>query len=223
MSNPFAPAAEASASSAPIAGYAWLPNRLRARVLMGALGVCVLLDAVAVLTGLTELVAPMEEGGIGLAIGVLNGFVALGQTLVFLATAVCWLLWQYRASWNTFAAGYSGDITPGWSIAYWFIPIANLFRPYKAIETIWGESGARRSLLQEPGGILGLWWAVWVISNLSANFTVRVFGFEVSSEATIAWAFSDATSAVAAVLAILVVKGVDETQAALAAERGFAH
>ncbi|WP_053203476.1 DUF4328 domain-containing protein [Jiangella muralis] len=62
-----------------------------------------------------------------------DGFVAVAVilwVLVFLATAVVFIVWQYRHAKNGRLLGAQGGVSgPGWAIGGWFIPLANLVIP----------------------------------------------------------------------------------------------
>ena len=63
--------------------------------------------------------------------GAIGTVVWIGS-LAFLATAVCWLVWQARAHENVWAVpGLPAPTrTPGMAVIWWFIPFANLVMPY---------------------------------------------------------------------------------------------
>jgi hypothetical protein len=51
-----------------------------------------------------------------------------------LATAVVFIIWQFRHGTNARTLGvYGGLANPGWAIGGWFIPIANFFLPARQI------------------------------------------------------------------------------------------
>lgn len=57
------------------------------------------------------------------------GLVSLGWAITFFVSVVFVSMWIYRAHANLFAAGYQGlEYTPGWSVGWFFVPIASLFR-----------------------------------------------------------------------------------------------
>jgi Domain of unknown function (DUF4328) len=53
--------------------------------------------------------------------------------LVYTAVGVVFLVWQYRAADAARRIGIPGHHRPGWGVAFWFIPIANLWCPYQAL------------------------------------------------------------------------------------------
>lgn len=57
--------------------------------------------------------------------------------------------------------------TPGWSVAYYFIPILNLFRPYQVMREIWHVSGNPEKHKDQDEGspLLSWWWGLWLVSG----------------------------------------------------------
>jgi hypothetical protein len=64
------------------------------------------------------------------------------------------------------------SFTPGWSVGWYFIPIACLFKPYQAMKEIWEISHKNQS---GTSSTLGLWWALWLISNFSGEYAFEAF------------------------------------------------
>jgi hypothetical protein len=80
------------------------------------------------------------------------------------------LIWVYRANRNARALGAEGmRYTPGWSVGWFFIPFASLFKPYLAIRETWKASNPaseehwRRAPISP---IFGAWWAVGVVQEM---------------------------------------------------------
>lgn len=101
----------------------------------------------------------------------LNAFATLQAVgaLLFLPTALVFITWVYRA---TAAVGTWPEVkprfSPAWNtIAFWFIPIIFLFRPYQAVADVWIHSlraarprGPRRG--SESDALVQGWWAAWL-------------------------------------------------------------
>jgi len=69
-------------------------------------------------------------------------------------------------------SGHPMSFTPGWSVGWYFVPIANLFKPYLAMKEIWQRSHKDQSV---SSAILGLWWAAWLISYFLSEFAMHAF------------------------------------------------
>jgi hypothetical protein len=80
--------------------------------------------------------------------------VSLLQLLIFIATAVAFLMWLHRAYRNLPALGATRlDTTPGWAVGYFFIPFANLVKPFQAVREIWHESAPGGEAREGFGGV----------------------------------------------------------------------
>ena len=91
------------------------------------------------------------------------GTVVWVGSLAFLATAVCWLVWQARAHENVWAVpGLPAPTrTPGMAVIWWFIPFANLVMPYVCVRELATISAARAGSTPRRG-LPGVWWALFL-------------------------------------------------------------
>jgi len=66
--------------------------------------------------------------------------------------------------------------TPAWSVGWYFIPFANLFRPYQALKEIYKASFNKEDWENEEiPSSFGAWWTTWIIFNLFANASMRMW------------------------------------------------
>src|SRR5439155_22409396 len=83
---------------------------------------------------------------------------------VAIATIVAWCMWQHRSHANVRALG-TADVkfTPRWAVGWWFIPIANVVQPFRAMSELWKASGSEPGAGDwkgKPGAVLlGICWA----------------------------------------------------------------
>ncbi len=101
---------------------------------------------------------------------------SVGLVILNIATIIIFGMWIYRAAANVVAAGVSGfDYTPGWAVGWYFIPFANLFKPFAAMRQIWNASfGGSGQYLDDGNTLLTAWWAMWLISNIASNISFRM-------------------------------------------------
>jgi Domain of unknown function (DUF4328) len=149
------------------------------------------------------------------------------EALVFIATVVVWCVWQHRAQSNArlMTAGTT-TFTPGWAVGWWFVPIANLFKPFQTVRELWkaslGGAGWREI---RTWSLLGWWWGVWIAGSVDVwvGGGGAGVGFQMGSDARVATADQlDARDTwgivwllarmVAAVLAIVIVRSIEERQ-----------
>jgi hypothetical protein len=106
----------------------------------------------------------------------INGVVGVAQFLVFLVTGVVILRWIYRARACVDALEATGmHFTPGWSIGWYFVPIANLWKPFQALNEIWKASSEPRSWSDQPTPeLLRWWWGFWILANSLGQAVYRL-------------------------------------------------
>jgi hypothetical protein len=92
------------------------------------------------------------------------------------AGIVVFAMWIYRANYNARQLGAAGmEFTPGWSVGWYFIPIANLWKPYQAMKEIWKASAAPGHWQDHPHGeILQWWWGLFLLSNFLNQAALRL-------------------------------------------------
>ena len=150
------------------------------------------------------------------------------------AVIITWLIWEHQAMANLWARGYPGLKTkPGWAVGWWFIPFANLAMPLVAMLEIDRRSTPDGSP-RRAGGVLGWWWAAWLASawvpavgavsaligpiddlvkELDARGALTSYDFTAAAHALAPWLLAAGVlQATAAVLAIAVVRRIDEAQ-----------
>jgi hypothetical protein len=94
---------------------------------------------------------------------------------VFYASLIPFLTWIYRANSNARSLGASGmEFTPGWSVGWFFVPLANLVKPYQVMRELWRTSSNPGDWKGEPvpakiGAWWGAWWAVFLLSSFESD------------------------------------------------------
>ncbi|MFJ7956796.1 DUF4328 domain-containing protein [Streptomyces sp. NPDC096319] len=145
------------------------------------------------------------------------------QFLVFVATAVIFVVWFHRLRHNAevWAADLQGR-KPGWAIGGWFVPIGNLWIPRVIAVDIWRASrwqpyaadGTRELTL------LNAWWVFWILDWVMERAATQMSKGADTPEAwdsAAAWALASySVNVVAAVLAILFVRRLTSMQHAKA-------
>ena len=133
--------------------------------------------------------------------------VGFSQTLLFIVLGIAFLKWIYRINknLNTLSNG-SLEFTPGWSIGWYFIPIACWYKPFQVMKEIYL---ACKDDPQADTGLLGRWWFLWIVSTFAANIAMRMaFGSEGPDSmlaSTIAYIVSDAIDVLLAFVALKLV------------------
>jgi Domain of unknown function (DUF4328) len=146
----------------------------------------------------------------------------------FIAAAVVFLVWVYGAYKNLRPLGAHPETSPGWAVGYFFIPIANLFRPFQIFQEMWRESdpetvaadGLRpmHAFIEDSSKslLVIVWWGLWLLSNIVAWIALA---FQSNAKilndyinATWVSMASDLATIMAAIACILVIKKISDRQ-----------
>lgn len=150
--------------------------------------------------------------------------------VVFGAAALPWLAWQYRAHANLRVLGARyARFTPAWGVAWWFIPFANLGKPFGAIRELWKASDPEAEpigwQMKKTPRLLSWWWFLMVVVAFHtpiptpwSSYRAPLKGQWLSDAFAL---LAEALSLPATALAVLVVRGITERQEAKA-QRGTA-
>lgn len=108
--------------------------------------------------------------------------------------------------------------TPGWAVGWYFIPIANLWKPFAAMRDIVATSTSGQAL---PSFLLPMWWALWIVSLFAERFSLALgegnFEFSLGAEAVL-WGGISAVEVALHGVAIVLVRSITALQAGTAAE-----
>jgi hypothetical protein len=146
------------------------PLRPLTSILRGMLKVNIGLLAIAAAAGLVNahtyftLPAEVDPNETIFASDGLVAMVGGVQFMMAVVLGVTFLHWIYRINFNLRAlSSVPMEFTPLFAIAWYFVPIANLFMPYRAMKEIWRVANRTRSTYD---ALLAWWWTLWIISTL---------------------------------------------------------
>ena len=156
--------------------------------------------------------------------------------VVWIGTVITFCLWTHRAARNLPALGARGlKYTPGWSVGWFFIPLAHLIMPYFVASEIWRESDPEqaRSGAQEHLAAGGAWWTSYIVHATApalAGFAIGIIAVvgvaanhgnpqQIAAAVThylptmfLLGLAGQTLGLIAAVLAIMYVRAVDQNQ-----------
>ncbi len=101
-------------------------------------------------------------------------------SIVYLVTLAITIIvfgrWIYSANANARALGASGmEFSPGWSVGWYFIPVAAFWKPFQAMREIWKASkNPAHWGTESTDPILGWWWFGWITSNILGQIYFRL-------------------------------------------------
>src|SRR5215218_6222078 len=185
-------------------------SRTLSRVVLGGLVVGMLVDLVSLVHDLSgsSLIQRFLDGAIDQAALVAwdDTFTTIGlaQSGILILTAVVWLAWQYRLVSSVEALAHDAPVkTPGRSVLWWFVPLANIV----VVPRIYSD--LKDKLATGAGSIVGWWWGFYLLANAVTNFAGRYWGaVDTPADFTTGlnmWLASDVLSIVSAVVAARLV------------------
>ncbi len=98
------------------------------------------------------------------------GLAGLFQLLSYLLNAVVVGRWIWRTNRNAHILAEGMSVTSGWAVGWFFVPVANLWKPFEGLKETWQVSHdpANWPLVSVPA-LLRWWWGLWVGVNLGRN------------------------------------------------------
>jgi Domain of unknown function (DUF4328) len=143
--------------------------------------------------------------------------------LAVLAVIPCFIVWCFRAAKNQEALARRPErLGAGWAVGGWFIPLGNLVIPVLVLQDLWRGSDARiergdpRWRIAERSWLIGWWWGLLLaalVTFAGSPIDRRELDLEDVRGANLLAIVGMLCFAASAVLAILVVKRLDERQA----------
>ena len=142
-------------------------------------------------------------------------------------TGILWLVWLRRAYGNLALVGSKRSrFTPGRAVGYWLIPLVNLVLAYQVMKDLWLRSDSLNDRdgydrLPAPAYLTG-WWGLSVtraVLGVPITLMARDARTQVDLiNATDVALVGSAVGIVATVLAIRVVRGIDQRQQCFSAD-----
>lgn len=88
---------------------------------------------------------------------------------MFILSVFLFSRWTYLMSYNAhIVGGYYVRFTPTWAVLWYFVPLANLWKPYQAIKEITKVFGVKKAQGMKQSKrplILPIWWTLWIAYN----------------------------------------------------------
>jgi hypothetical protein len=85
------------------------------------------------------------------------------QFVAFIVLGMVFLTWVHRLSAQLHAqTEMDMAYSPGWAVGWFFVPFANLFKPFQVMNELWVV--AHRDA-QRKGSVLACFWGLWILGT----------------------------------------------------------
>ena len=148
------------------------------------------------------------------------GLLAILEILLRVLTIIFFLIWLNRSYKNLSALNVGNlEFTPGWAVGWWFIPFANLVKPFQIMRELWNASdsdfdadGFLSNQFSAPA-IIGWWWGLLIVGNIIGRIADKVVDFNLSYAVVLVMIYT-ALLAAASFLILKIVRRITNEQEA---------
>jgi hypothetical protein len=109
--------------------------------------------------------------------------IAVATRVAEIAALIALLFWVYATHANLPALGNSHlEFSSGWAVGWFFVPLANLYKPHQVVSEIWRGSDPAVWRAESPSGtrLVGWWWC-WRVFSAIAERIMNAFERETKS------------------------------------------
>ena len=92
------------------------------------------------------------------------------DALIHFVAIIMFFVWIYRLTTAIRATQGTSAYSPGWTIGWWFVPLANFVVPYFTVSDAW-----KRTMHGDARGwVVPVWWTTYIIAMICST----LFGFQ---------------------------------------------
>lgn len=143
----------------------------------GLIGLFILAVAATLLSAI--IFALWGEGGENYTVFLTFVYISSSYSLLYVISGIATLFWMYGAVRNAKVLRSSFDHSPVWAVGWYFVPIANLFKPYEVMQDTFIASRGQVDGRYTKGDrtIIG-WWGLHLLGYLTITGTQFMGAFE---------------------------------------------
>lgn len=148
------------------------------------------------------------------------GISTLASFLLFVVAATLAGIWIYRMTQVKRVLAHAPSMTAGWAIGWFFIPIANLVKPFDGVREAWQVSTGTEDWPNTPTpALLRIWWALWLVWSILQNVIARIENALIET----GWllALSGVLAVPLAILWVRIIRHIARTQSAQLSATAF--
>lgn len=102
-----------------------------------------------------------------------------GAAIMYVLSGIVALIWIYGAARNAKALRPGFEYTPVWAVGWYFVPFANLYKPYEVVRDIFIASRGKVNGRYEKGNRnIAIWWILNIIGGIGCTIADRLGAFK---------------------------------------------
>lgn len=106
-----------------------------------------------------------------------QAYITIVSAIIFIVAGITILRWIYQVACRAAESG-KGSMrhSPIAAVAWFFVPVANLWKPYQVMKAIWQTSAdcAGRQRRRSSGHYLLAWWLLWLMNAVLIFFAIKL-------------------------------------------------
>lgn len=166
------------------------PNTQRAKNAVLLIWIVLILTALSLVSSLMQydlLNSADPEYGVDFEAAQRNdlreSIIASLSLIALIISVVTFLQWFRRAYYNLHQISDQLKYAEGWAVGSWFVPILNLYRPYRIMRELYYETGRKlfrmgvRMRERNTINYIGWWWALWILTAILGQVQYRYSKF----------------------------------------------
>ncbi|MFT4089362.1 MAG: DUF4328 domain-containing protein [Asticcacaulis sp.] len=118
------------------------------------------------------------DGGLNYPVLITMALSFTGLFLTVVLSGIVALMWTYGAARNAKALRPAFEYTPAWAVGWYFVPFANLYKPYEVVRDIFIASRGKVNGRYEKGNrAIAMWWIFNIVGNIGSTVADRMGAF----------------------------------------------
>ncbi len=102
------------------------------------------------------------------------GLSAAAYVAISIVSGILSLCWIYGATRNALSFEPHLDISPGWAVGWFFVPVYGLFKPFQYLSEVWKASLGPKGVDADAPRFMLAWWLLNVFGNVALTIASRL-------------------------------------------------
>jgi len=158
-----------------------LPNQKRGQNAITMIWIVTVFNILETIFSSIDLIYTQDSGTLNSRFYIHSFIIGIISLSISIVSALTFIQWFRRAYWNLHQKIGSLSYTEGWAAGGWFVPILNLYVPYKIMVELYEKTDNVLRLnnidssLRSKTSLVIWWWALWIIIGAISLISLRIY------------------------------------------------